>query len=616
MNELSPLARRPVQRAQATKFGAHITIDGVRFRFWAPNADSVTLKLENGEVRNLPMTKLARGWFESEVVGAGAGTLYRFILPDGTAVPDPASRFQPHDVHGPSEVIDPRAFPWTDEGWRGRPWEETVLYELHVGAFTEEGTFQAAIGKLDYLQHLGVTAIELMPLADFKGRWNWGYDGVLQFAPDASYGRPEDLKALINAAHARGMMVFLDVVYNHFGPEGNYMGLYAPITTNKHETPWGEAVNFDDEGSAMMREFVISNARYWLNEFHFDGLRFDAIHAIQDSGHHHLLQDLAEKLRTSTDGRHIHLVVENSDNQAGWLKRRKDKTPGLFTAQWSDDIHHGLHCAVTGESHWYYADYHGRLDLLGRALAHGFGYQGEHMPHENKDKGEPSSHLPATAFVSYSQNHDQVGNRPFGDRLSALASPQAVRSLAAINLLSPHIPLIFMGEEWAAKEPFLYFSDMGDELADKIRQSRKEEFQDSPDAIDPSRTPPDPIAQETFLASKLGWDDLGQEKHADVLSLYTKLIDIRRTEIVPRLADMDGYAGHYEIIADRAVKVWWTLAEGSLLTMVANLSAEPLDGLNAWAGGRHLWLEGIATGTTLEPWCVVVSLDDAADNAG
>lgn len=505
MNDAMPFfaGTRTIQRAQDMKFGTQVTRDGVRFRFWAPQCDKIDLRIEGDPPRTLPMTRLPRGWYELEVPGAAAGTRYRFVLPDGTMVPDPASRYQPDDVHGPSEVIDPRAFAWTDEGWRGRPWEEMVLYELHVGTFTEEGTFLAVIDKLDHLVSLGITAIQLMPVADFAGRWDWGYDGVLHFAPDASYGRPEDLKRLIDAAHARALSVFVDVVYNHFGPDGNYMGLYAPVTTEKHQTPWGPGINFDDESSAMVREFIASNAKYWLNEFHADGLRFDAIHEIADDSDRHVLQDLADKLRTATDGRHVHLVVENCDNQAGWMKRRRDGTAGLFTALWSDDLHHTFHTAVTGESHSYYADFHGRAELLGRALAEGMAFQGEVQASREKAIGEPSSFLPPTAFVSYSQNHDQVGNRPFGDRLTSLAPRQAVRSVAAISILSPHIPLLFMGEEWGTERPFLFFTDANDELAAAIRKARTTQFETSPIARDRTRTdtPPDPIDEQSFRAS-------------------------------------------------------------------------------------------------------------------
>ena len=589
------------------KFGTELTRTGVRFRLWAPQCDAITLRLEAAEPVDLAMTKLPRGWFELEVEGAGAGTRYRYILPDGLAVPDPASRFQPEDVHGPSEVIDPRAYPWRDQGWRGRPWEETVFYELHVGTFTEEGTYNAAIEKLDYLAGLGITAIELMPLADFDGRWNWGYDGVLHFAPDSTYGRPEELKALVDAAHERDLMVFLDVVYNHFGPSGNYMAMYTPLTTGKHETPWGASINYDDEGSLVIRDFVFANAKYWLNEFHLDGLRFDAVHAIEDNGPRHLLQDMAEHLRGATDGRHVHLVAENADNEAGWLTRRDDLTTKLDTAQWSDDIHHALHCASTGESFGYYADFAGRLDLLGRALAEGLAYQGEYSQFEEKEKGEPSAFLPATAFVSYIQNHDQTGNRPMGERLHMIAPHQAVRAVAAINLLSPHIPLLFMGEEWAADQPFTYFSDIS-ELADSIRKGRQREFAESP-LKKPGESMPDPMGEETFRACKLDWAAQGDPEKAEWLSFYRRLLDVRRAEITPRLPEMEGNSGSYQLIDNRVLKVRWPLADDAVLTLVANLTPEPAVGVELRAG-RRLWLEGDLDGNTLSPWSVAFSLHD------
>jgi maltooligosyltrehalose trehalohydrolase len=597
---------RTIGREQEMKFGTKILEAGVRFRLWAPDANAVSVKLYEPH-QIVPMASLPRGWFEAEVEAVGPGALYRFVLDDGTEVPDPASRYQPDDVGGPSEVIDPHAYRWRDLGWRGRPWEEAILYELHVGTFTPQGTFLAAIDKLDDLVELGITAIELMPIADFRGRWNWGYDGGLLFAPDSTYGRPEDLKRLVDEAHARGLMVFLDVVYNHFGPKGNYLSIYAPVTTDKHTTPWGPAVNFDDEGSRMIRDFVMANARYWLNEYHFDGLRFDAVHAIEDSGPRHMLQDLAEQIRAATDGRHIHLVAENSKNQANWLKRREDGTPGLYTAQWSDDIHHGLHTAATGEGFWYYADFVGRTDLVARALAEGLGWQGEHMSHEDVDKGEPSAFLPPTAFVAYIQNHDQTGNRPFGERLHHLVPTEVVRALAAIYLLSPQIPLVFMGEEWAVDQPFLYFSDVGEDLADLIRKSRREELQDTPELQEGSKCPPDPMVEETFLSSKLDWDARDKGEHARYLSLYRRLIGIRKTEIIPRLLGIEGNVGSYEMIGPRAFKVSWRLADGALLSLVANLSADPLENVEVW-GEDHLWLEGFATGNTLDAWSVVFRL--------
>jgi maltooligosyltrehalose trehalohydrolase len=604
---LSP--QRLVSREQEMKFGTQITSRGVRFRLWAPGVSAVSVKIfEPHEI--IPMQAQERGWYEIEVEGAKRGDCYCFVLENGTEVPDPASRFQPEDVDGPSEIIDPLQFDWTDLGWRGRPWEETVIYEMHVGTFTKAGTFRAAIERLDYLVELGITAVELMPVADFPGRWNWGYDGVLLFAPDSRYGRPEDLKALIDAAHARGLMVFLDVVYNHFGPKGNYLTLYAPVTTEKHMTPWGASVNYDDEGSSMIRDFVLANARYWLNEFRFDGLRFDAVHAINDTGPRHLLQDLAEQIRASTDGRHIHLVLENSENHSDWLKRRDDGTPGLHTAQWSDDIHHSLHCAATDESLWYYADFARRTDLLARSLAEGLAWQGEWMEHEGRNKGEPSAYLPPTAFVGYIQNHDQAGNRPFGERITELAPREAVRALAAIYLLSPHIPLVFMGEEWGASQPFLFFSDVGEDLAEAIRKARQDELKGTLPPADNRSDPPDPMAEQTFLSCKLDWSDQREGEHARYLSLYRRLLAIRRDEIVPRLVGIEGNSGSYEVIGPNAFGVSWQLGDGSELSLIANLSPDPLENVEVWTND-HLWLEGFATGNILEPWSVVFRLSKA-----
>jgi malto-oligosyltrehalose trehalohydrolase len=594
---------RPIQRIQRMKFGTELTQTGVRFRLWAPACGTVHLRIA-GEP-DVAMTSLPRGWFELEIEGAGPGTHYSFGLPDGLTVPDPASRYQPEDVHGPSEVIDPRAYPWRDAGWRGRPWEEAVIYELHVGAFTPEGTFAAVRDRIDDLVALGVTAIQLMPVADFEGRWNWGYDGVLHFAPDSTYGRPEDLKALVDAAHARGVMVFLDVVYNHFGPSGNYMSLYTPLTTEKHETPWGAAVNYDDEGSHMIRDFVFANARYWVNEFHVDGLRFDAVHEIQDSGPRHLLLELAEHLRGSTDGRHLHLIAENAANQAGWLKRFHDLRPWLYTAQWSDDIHHGLHSAVTGEDFAYYGDFAGRLDLLGRALAEGLAYQGEPTLTTGEEKGEPSADLPVTAFVAYIQNHDQTGNRPFGKRLHHVAPAAAVRAVAAIYLLAPEIPMLFMGEEWAADQPFSYFSDLT-ELADVIREARKREFAEA--YAEGEESSPDPMVAETFASVKLDWDARERNEHARWLRLYRDLLSARHREIVPRLEGMGGHAGTYKMLGGRGLRVDWALGEGSTLTVIANLSVEPLAGIDVPAGNR-IWLEGSMDDRRLGAWSVLWTLD-------
>ncbi len=594
-----------LQREQETKFGTQMLHTGVRFRLWAPLSEDVSLKIYDLDLV-AQMRPTTRGWYELEVEDARAGMRYRFVLENGEEVPDPASRFQPEDVDGPSEIVDPRSYAWQDSGWRGRPWEETIIYELHIGTFTEEGTFRAAVDKLDALVELGITAIQIMPIADFPGRWNWGYDGAYLFAPDSSYGRPEDLKALVDAAHVRHLSVFLDVVYNHFGPKGNYLQVYAPLMNAEHQTPWGPAVNFDAEGSAVIRDFIFANARHWLNEYRFDGLRFDAVHEIRDYGPRHVLQDLAEQIRAATDGRYIHLIAENADNQAGWLKRREDGEPWLYDAQWSDDIHHSLHNAITGEAFWYYADFSNRIDLVGRSLAQGLAWQGEYMKHEGRNKGEPSAFLPPTAFVSYAQNHDQAGNRPFGERVSHLVSPACARLWAAIYLLSPQIPMLFMGEEWGARQPFMFFSDSGEDLANAIRLGREKEMATFP-RREGQGAPPDPMAEDTFRTCKLEWADRNDGEHARFLSLYRRLIGLRTQEIVPRLVGMRGNSGTYELLGNRALRVTWTLGDGSDLTMIANLSADPLEGINVW-GSDHLWLEGFATSDTLNEWSAVFSL--------
>ena len=589
-------------------FGTEIMPDGVRFRLWAPKHGAIGLKLE-GEDAPRPMQPRDHGWFELEVAGARPGTLYQFVLPDGLAVPDPASRFQPRDVHGPSEVIDPHAYRWNDGDWTGRAWEEAVLYELHIGAFTPEGTFRAAIDKLDHLVALGVTAIEIMPVADFPGARNWGYDGVLLFAPEGSYGRPEDLKALVDAAHARGLMVILDVVYNHFGPDGNYLPSYAPVFTETHHTPWGAAVNFDAEGSRHVRELVIQNALYWLREFHMDGLRLDAVHAIIDDSKPDILDELAERVRAETAGRHVHLILENEENRVLHLERVGGH-PVHYTAQWNDDLHHVLHAAATGESSGYYHDYASDTALLARALAEGFAFQGQVMAYRDSARGEPSAGLPPTAFVGFIQNHDQVGNRAFGERITAIARPEAVRAIAAVYLLCPQIPMLFMGEEWSANEPFPFFCDFDDELADAVRNGRRNEFARFPEFQDPAARAriPDPTAEETFRSAKLDWNAAETGTHAETLDWYKRILAVRRVEIVPRLKDIGGHAGSAEVRGDGAVRVRWTLGDGSTLHLAANLNAAPLPAIPA-PTGRILWQEGAYEQGTLGPWSVVWSLD-------
>jgi malto-oligosyltrehalose trehalohydrolase len=531
-----------------------------------------------------------RGWFELETDAVKPGTQYRFRIDDAHKVPDPASRFQPGDVHGPSEVIDPDAFSWLDQDWQGRRWEEAVIYELHVGTFTPGGTFAAARERLDYLADLGITALELMPVSDFPGQRNWGYDGVYPFAPDSSYGRPEDLKELIQSAHSRGIMVLLDVVYNHFGPEGNYLGLYAPqFFTDRHRTPWGNGINFDGSQCRAVRDFFIHNALYWLTEYHFDGLRLDAVHEIADDSTPDILAELSETVRRSVArDRQVHLILENDRNQPRYLQRAKERCqPRSYTAQWNDDIHHALHVLITGERDGYYADYSVHpLDQLGRCLAEGFAYQGETSLHRNgANRGEPTEGVPLTAFVSFLQNHDQIGNRAFGKRITKLADPRAVRAALAIVLLAPAPPLLFMGEEFGADTPFLFFCDFEKELAAAVTAGRRNEFARFTGFSDPAEREriPDPGAATTFEASRLNWSEVSEPPHEQWLQFYRRLLKLRFEHIVPRLSAGCRLEADSGVHGERGLSARWKFADHSELTLLANLGTAPLSGLTSSA---------------------------------
>jgi malto-oligosyltrehalose trehalohydrolase len=529
-----------------------------------------------------PLDRRDNGWFELVTNAAGAGTKYKFRIDNEREVPDPASRFQPQDVNGPSEVIDPDAFDWQDLAWRGRPWEEAVIYELHVGAFTPRGTFAAIAEHLDYLSDLGITALELMPVGDFPGQRNWGYDGVFPFAPDSTYGRPEDLKELIQSAHSRDIMVLLDVVYNHFGPEGNYLGFYAPqFFTDRHRTPWGKGINFDGPESRVVRDFFIDNALYWLNEYHFDGLRLDAVHAITDDSELHILAELADAVRKSLgQDRHIHLVLENDSNQSRYLRRSEGCQPQAYTAQWNDDIHHALHVLITGERDGYYCDYSKQpIDQLGRCLINGFAFQGETSLHrDSQPRGESTDGLPLTAFISFMQNHDQIGNRAFGERITNIADPAAVRAAAAILLLAPSPPMIFMGEEFGAETPFLFFCDFKGDLAAAVTAGRRDEFARFSRFTDPADREriPDPNAVTTFEASRLNWNVITQPRHREWLGLYRQLLKLRRDRILPLLSTACRVQADYEVRGNRGLTARWKFSDNSQLTLVANLRSESL----------------------------------------
>jgi len=576
------------------QFGPRLTQRGVTFRLWAPAAKSVELMLD----RALPMQARPDGWYELTIEGAGAHTLYKFRIDGELEVPDPASHFQPKDVFGPSEVIDHDAYDWQVRDWRGRPWHDTAFLELHVGTFTQAGTFRGAIERLDHVAQAGLTAIELMPVADFAGGRNWGYDGVLLYAPDSAYGRPEDLKALVDAAHARGLMVFLDVVYNHFGPEGNYLSRYAPAFFTSAHTPWGLAIDYR---VPQVRAFAIENALHWLAHYRFDGLRLDAVHAIAERGEPSLLSDLSRAVGqlSAETGRKLHLVLENDDNTASLLDPLEEPPQGRYRAQWNDDYHHAWHTLLTRERGGYYQDYVERpLDHITRVLGSGFSYQGEASAHRGgRARGEGSGKLSPLAFVNFLQNHDQIGNRPLGDRLSVLVDPAPLTAALAVTLLAPMPPLLFMGDEWGSTRPFPFFCDFRGELANAVRQGRRREFAQAYAELGDEI--PDPLSQETFRSAVLDWSEREQSHHRKRLAFVRELLAIRRRELVPRLAGVRFGSAQRD---GSVITAWWRLGDGSRLALMANLSGEATQAPRLAGEGRTLWGD-IAPGQ-LPPWFV------------
>jgi maltooligosyltrehalose trehalohydrolase len=578
-----------MQRFHSMPFGAEVTDEGVRFSLWAPTARQVELLL-GGEAR--PMPEAGAGWRRLVVPSARAGTRYAYRIDGELDVPDPASRFQPEDIVGPSLVVNPRAYDWSDGQWHGRPWEDAVIYEVHVGAATPEGTYAGLAGKLEGLRDLGVTAIELMPLADFPGRRNWGYDGVLPFAPDAAYGAPEDLKRLVEEAHRLGLMMILDVVYNHFGPAGNYLHSYAKsFFTERHQTPWGAGINFDGADARPVRDFFVHNALYWLDEYHFDGLRFDAVHAILDDSERAIIAEIAEHARAALPGREVHLVLENEANAARWLERDCAGRARLHTAQWNDDIHHCWHALVTGEEDGYYEDYADRpIEWLVRCLAEGFAYQGEFSHHKGDLRGEPSGHLPPSAFVAFLQNHDQIGNRAFGERISSLAPPERLALARAALLLAPQIPLLFMGEEWATSTPFLFFVDFSDDpdLSTAVRDGRRREFANFKSFAEQhgERQIPDPTAEASFRLSKLDWSEASRSPHREMREEVGRLLRLRREEVVPLTKSRFLGATHGCPTPGR-LDVTWRF-EGGELRFVANFGNQEAT-VAVGQGPRPLW---------------------------
>jgi malto-oligosyltrehalose trehalohydrolase len=578
-----------------TGFGPTLTASGTAFRLWAPAAKRVDVVLDRAH----PMQRADDGWFTAEIEGVGAGAHYHFRIDGKTDVPDPASAFQPQDIAGPGEVIDHHAYAWRARDWRGRPWAETVLIETHVGTFTPQGTYRAMIDRLDHLVETGITALELMPLADFSGARNWGYDGVLWYAPDSAYGRPDDLKALIDEAHLRGLMVFLDVVYNHFGPEGNYLGLYAPDFFTQAQTPWGSAIDYS---VPQVRAFAIDNAMHWLRDYRFDGLRLDAVHAIASAGEVHLLHDIsraAGRLAAQT-GRHIHLVLENDDNRAAILDAERDPPQGDYRAQWNDDYHHAWHVLLTGESHGYYSDYEtAPLAHIARTLGSGFAYQGEASPHRGGAlRGEPSGELSPLAFVNFLQNHDQIGNRALGDRLESVADAMAIEAALAITLLAPPVPMLFMGEEWGSKTPFPFFCDFKGDLADAVRNGRRREFAGAYAKYGDNI--PDPLEASTFHSAVPDWTAIDSTAGAARLKLVRELLDLRRRQIIPKLAG--ARFGEASLRDDSLLRAGWRMGDGTSLHLVANLSDRAIADDQGPSAGTIIWGSGL-TGTH-SPWSV------------
>jgi maltooligosyltrehalose trehalohydrolase len=523
------MAQAADSRTAVPRLGAWVEAGSVRWRVWAPGHQRLDVVIHDARGqpgRIIPMTAEEGDCFGAVLEGHGAGTLYKLRVDGEGPFPDPWSRSQPLGVHGPSEVVVPD-FEWTDAGWKGVAPESLVIYEVHVGTATPEGTFEALIPRLPGLKDLGITALEIMPVAAFPGVRNWGYDGVDLFAPLHAYGGPEGLRRLIDAAHARGLAVLIDAVYNHFGPDGNYLRAYSPhYFTGRHHTPWGDAVNYDSEGSPYVRSLVLSNVEMWIRDYHADGLRLDAAHAIVDEGTPHLLTEIAERARASAPDRRVIVIAEDERNERKLL-RPKPEGHGL-DGVWADDFHHQMRRAFAGDSEGYYQDYTGSMEDLARTLRQGWFYEGQVSKNLGHARGTKAEGLEPWRFVHCIQNHDQVGNRPFGERLGHDVSPAAFRAMSTLLLTSPFTPLLFMGQEWNAGSPFLYFTDHNEELGRLVTEGRRKEFAGF--ARFAGAEVPDPQAPDTFNRSRLDWSEAEKPEHAGVRALYRELLRLRATE--------------------------------------------------------------------------------------
>ncbi|MCI0665474.1 MAG: malto-oligosyltrehalose trehalohydrolase [Acidobacteria bacterium] len=508
-----------------------------RFIVWSPNCKEVTLRIVSPTERSIVMTGDEWGYFRVEVENIFPGTQYFYRPGPDLEHPDPASQYQPLGVHGPSEVVDHQSFQWEDDDWKGINLSNLITYELHIGTFTREGTFDAVIDRLDDLLELGINAIEIMPIAQFPGERNWGYDGVYPFAAQHSYGGPQGLKRLVNACHQRGLALLLDVVYNHLGPEGNYLARFAPYFNDKYRTPWGSAINFDDLSSDGVRNYFIENALYWLREYHIDGLRLDAIETIGDRSAQPFLQELADRVRQFArhSGRQVHLIAESDLNDPRVISRKQQGGFGL-SAQWNDDFHHALHTLLSGERQGYYADF-GKIEHLVKAYREGFVYSGEYSVYRRRRHGATSAKNKSQKFIVFAQNHDQIGNRAQGERLSNLITFESLKLAAGAVMLAANLPMLFMGEEYGEDSPFLYFVSHGDPaLVEAVREGRHAEFAE----FHQRGETPDPQSPETFLRSKLKWEVRRQGHHGVLLEFYRSLINLRRS--LPALSSLDSHS--------------------------------------------------------------------------
>jgi maltooligosyltrehalose trehalohydrolase len=585
------------QRRSARVFGAEASRDGVGYHVWAPESSTVDVEIWHGggdNLTQLAMEALGSGEFFVKDREGRAGDQYKFRLDGGDSYPDPASRAQVESVHGRSLVVDPRTYRWSGHQWSRPPFRDLVIYEVHIGTFTEEGTFRAAIEKLPYLQELGVTAMEIMPIADFPGSRNWGYDGVLIYAPARPYGTPDDLRALVDAAHQAGIAVILDVVYNHFGPDGNYVSKFSSnFFSEEHQTPWGAALNFDGPGSEFVRRFFIANPVYWMEEFHIDGFRLDATHAIVDTSEPHILAEIAEAVHA----RGGYVIAEDERNEAALLTPATEGGYG-FDGAWADDFHHSARVGQTGQREAYFRAFNGTAAELLDVLGNGWHYRGQTSEASGEARGTECRQLPPSRFVHCISNHDQAGNRALGDRLRASTTAEGYRALSLLLCLTPYTPMIFMGQEWAASTPFLFFTDHNEQLGPLVTEGRRREFSEFPGFDDPAARAaiPDPQSEKTFTSSKLNWSEVHRGEHAGVHALHAEALKLRKAD--PTFRPQDRESWEVEAIGSGVVAIRYGEGRTGYLLLV-NIAGENSVSLAeesfAVLGGGEIWQLAISS---------------------